>query len=651
MRFFLLAIFIFSGFAAALTEQELIDIRDGFEARRDETLDAQIDSPWPDPDTMTWGQLNFALAALYRNTRLDDANQAITNAYNMFKADPVEMYNDFHWKGNHLVRIYEFFANDSKYFPGRLTADSEAKICELLYDWANTKTTINDAETEVSRTWIIWGSENHCSQRDATAWGAAKILSRTAPYSTMSYDDGFTIAEHYEAWKAFYKEYFRERGRAGGVVEISSAYNPYTMMGWYNIYDFEEDQTLQKLAGLTLDLYWADWAQEQIAGIRGGGKTRVYPNNATVGSDSIYSSIWFYLNIGSPKSKSPNQMMLATSGYRMPLLVMDLAFDTEGRGTYEFITRKLGRALIPRPEGIEEGLFVFDPDHGGLAKYSYCNPDYIMGTLFMNKLLREEWTTVSHQNRWVGVIFAGHPDARIYPDVKGINAPAYTTHNATWSVQSKGTMITQKLSTSAYTDETTVFFSAPSTGLYRFEDSGWVFADVQNCYAAVKPAYGGYYWDSDTRMMLREEYSPVLIEVGLKSDYENLTAFKTDVMDNLFTYNELTGEFVYEAIQSRGTLRFYAQSTDIPTINNEPINPEPNETYKSPFMNTDWRSGVVEISKDDKGLILDFNTAEKTNINYQDTALKSDMNDDGVVNTGDLMLFINYWLDDTRANN
>ena len=631
----LLTILVCSSWVWAFTDEELIVVRDGFESRRSQTLDAQIADPYPDPATMVWGQLDFALAAFYQNTRLADANQAITNAYNMMNADPTEPEN-FHWHGNHLVRIYEFFAADSKFWPGRLTSDSEQKICELLYNWARTKSVLGDTETVQSHTWYVWGSENHDSQRDSVCWGAARILSRTAPYNTMSYDDGFTIAAHYDGWKKFYKEYFRERAKCGVVVEISSGYNPYTMMGWYNIYDFEDDATMRGLAGKMLDLYWADWAQEQIAGVRGGAKTRLYHENSmTAAADSIYSSIWFYLNIGTPRSKAPNQMMLATSGYRMPLIVMDMALDTQGRGSYEVITRKMGRNLIPKPITLDEDTYAFDPENGGLSKYTYCTPQYIMGTLFMNRLPIEEWTAVSSQNRWGGVIFAGHPDARIYPQCKG-NTDSDKTMNDIWSVQSKGTMISQKLTTNKYAAEMRVFFASPSTALYRYEDSGWVFVDVHNCYAAVKPAYGGYYWQDENWMILREEYSPVVIEVGLKSDYANLTAFKTDVKDNTFLYDTVTGLFTYQAIQSRGTLTFHSLTADLPAVNNEPIQPQPSVTYQSPFINSQWRSGVIEITKDGRNLTLDFNPST--------VPLKTDMNNDNVVDIYDFLIFGSYWL-------
>ena len=55
----------------------------------------------------------------------------------------------------------------------------------------------------------------------------------------------------------------------------------------------------------------------------------------------------------------------------------------------------------------------------------------------------KEWAAISSQNRWQGVIFAGEHDARIVPIVRPKDNRRAL--NAQWSVQSKGSLITQKL--------------------------------------------------------------------------------------------------------------------------------------------------------------------------------------------------------------
>ena len=51
-------IFVFGGNAFALTDAELIEIRDGFDARRDGMLDKEVVKPFPDLSG-SWGKMNF----------------------------------------------------------------------------------------------------------------------------------------------------------------------------------------------------------------------------------------------------------------------------------------------------------------------------------------------------------------------------------------------------------------------------------------------------------------------------------------------------------------------------------------------------------------------------------------------------------------
>jgi hypothetical protein len=56
-----------------------------------------------------------------------------------------------------------------------------------------------------------------------------------------------------------------------------------------------------------------------------------------------------------------------------------------------------------------------------------------------------DWTQISAQNRWQGVIFSGNPDARIVPQVRARND--LVVMNAHWTVQSRGSLVTQMLKT------------------------------------------------------------------------------------------------------------------------------------------------------------------------------------------------------------
>ncbi len=325
------------GSVFALTDSELIAVRDGFDARRDSMLDSMVTSPWPDI-AGSWGKQNFAMAALYRNTQITQANDEVIAACQLF-LDGTEDWENFHWRGNLFFRLYRFFAHDSQYYPGRLTPAAEAKICEALWTWAKSHSKISEADINIYQTWSYWGSENHDMMRDSTAWSAASILKDVAPYNTYTYDDGGTVQQHYQAWTAYETEYFRQRARKGLCIELaSSIYTKYTLQSW--------NQDLRNIAGMTLDLWWADWAESQINSVWGGGKSRVYREDSISGSDDTAAMSWYYLNIGGAGSKHPGVMCMATSTHRLPLVVMDLALDTSGRGVYEKRSRRPGLAKL-----------------------------------------------------------------------------------------------------------------------------------------------------------------------------------------------------------------------------------------------------------------------------------------------------------------
>jgi len=210
---------------------------------------------------------------------------------------------------------------------------------------------------------------------------------------------------------------------------------------------------------------------------------------------------------------------------------------------------------------------------------------------------------ISSQNRWQGVIFDGDPLARIYPQAQ----TEYRAYNQHWSVQSKGCMITQQLPEnikySKYTDSMRVYFS--SQGLSnRIEKSGWIFMSSSGAYAAVKCVSGGYHWLSDTRWMVcNDRYSPVVIEVDKKSNYTSYTAFQDKVIALSLTYD---GKVLKHKTLYGDDLTFYTDRTSLPKVNNQLIDLRPTRVFDSPFVKSDFNSGVVEISKNKRKLVLDF---------------------------------------------
>ena len=143
---------------------------------------------------------------------------------------------------------------------------------------------------------------------------------------------------------------------------------------------------------------------------------------------------------------------------------------------------------------------------------------------------------------------------------------------------------------------------------------------LENLSKGIKVAQGGFQWretpfiamtgekysrstPEGKTMILNEEYAPVILEVMAKGDVSSFDAFKAMVKacrvhmnGPVLEYRTIFGEQI--------TLDASFKKT--PTINGHPVNYAPNKVFESPFLNADWNSGIVTITKGDRKKVLNF---------------------------------------------
>ena len=301
--------------------------------------------------------------------------------------------------------------------------------------------------------WTAHSSENHHANHFASCWAATLLLSREPAYRDLIADH-HSVNEHHAAWTAVI-EYLRQRGRKGMSVEIdSSSYSKTTLAAIYLVHDLAEEPELRQLASHYMTLAWALWAQQQINGVNGGAKTRCYAESAEASENPLSAAAWYVLGSDDlPKPNRPPSSAFLTSTWKIPDVVLDIAFDISGRGTYEAIQRKVG--LRPAKEIEPRYKIHLAPDAQALVRYTYATPDFIMGSLFCEALPSEAWNNISSQNRWHGAIFSGDRFARIYPYCE----TKKSHYNAHWAIQRRGTLIAQKLKASKHAKQHRVWFS------------------------------------------------------------------------------------------------------------------------------------------------------------------------------------------------
>jgi hypothetical protein len=628
-----------------------------------------------------------AFAKMFLGEDLDTANQVLIEE--LAKSSDGNAWSLLHTPI--YCRFYYMFSSRHGKFPGRLYPETEAQLLETL--WARTAAK-NDIHWARQSTWWLDGSENHDLNAKASNLVTSRIFMNEPAYRDRIYPDygfggsyhyglagyygpGVDIAsrhgggranladskqynakDHYEAWLAFMKTYFRERAQRGFFLEYAShTYSKHTLNMVDLAYQYSGDEELHGLIDDFLTLFWAEWAQVSISGVRGGPKTRHHKTPIGGGGTTILISfllggeanadIWWYWNL--------------INDYRLPSVVWRMALDRQGMGSYTYLARGIGEEenVWPRPLGTERTLTV--DTQARFLKSTYVTPDYTLGTQMDHPAAIHSHLSIT--GRWHGMTFAQSETSCIVP--VGLVSPA-NPHNhladksfdlelMLQTVQHQQTLIVAQARrwTAVHPEwyPNHPSYSRPM-GIWlgsdwdeQTERDGWVFVQKGRAYGAIRPVLWDeeyekqrkkrtegnqvffnapddlptvklredcYNWNEDRSiLMLEDAHSPVIIEAGSSSDYPTLKDFAAAVVDNpIALYKTVVPGFnilVYSGIaEDAPEIVFNAGVPQIPTIGGEPVNYSYPRTFDSPYLKSEYGSGKIHIEYDGEPLILDF---------------------------------------------
>lgn len=604
---------------SGLSDTEIQQLRDTAAARRRAAFESESGKPFiPREIKVDWNNrgdftrhyiqdvIHFATRALILNEQIDEANLALREMcrYHLDRPQTLLEIHSFPNAPRFLARLSLLYGPGGSRTKGLISDQTHAVILKTLWQWCQSKLKIADTAIEPWHTWTAHSSENHHANHFASCWAATLLLSREPAYRDLIADQ-HSVNEHYAAWTAWIMEYLRQRSRKGMTVEIdSSSYAKTTLAAIYLVHDLAEEPELRELSSQYMILFWALWAEQQINGVNGGAKTRCYAETAEASENPLSAAAWYVLGSDDlPKPNRPPSSAFLTSIWEMPDVVLDIAFDVSGRGAYEAIHRKVG--LRPAEKIEPNSKIHLAPDALGLVRYTYATPDFIMGSLFCDALPTTAWNNISSQNRWHGAIFAGDPKARIYP----YGETKKSHYNAQWAVQKRGTLIAQKLKTSRHARQHRVSFSRE--GLSEpIQEGPWYFAEADSAYAAVRVVSGGAAFEEESTdkrariLTCADDMSPVILEVARKADFPDFKTFRDTVQALPFQFD---GTVLTYIGLGKDRFKFFADQSERPQINGTPIDLGPEKVYDSPFVQSDWDSGVVTIQFGDEKRVLDFN--------------------------------------------
>ncbi len=572
------------------------EARQEFEARRLAALRRAVEKPFPKLGTQ-WGDLVYAIAALWLNESVDAANGMLTAMGPTAEGTPGKYEPMDHWRLQQAHRLLLLYGSHGQPLPGRLTRSAERAL--LWHTWQFVKSHSKLVDADPKHTWWLVGSENHDIMYKTTYLFGALVLSREPEYARLTYDVGGTPAEHYRAWLKYFERYLDERARHGLFIEIASpTYQKYTLTGIYNLEQFATDERVRRKAKMLLDLVWADWAEDQIDGIRGGGKARVYQGNYSRRGtqDGMFAYQYPYFGF-QPIATNPCSVFALTSTYRVPDVVLDIGLDRLGRGTYRTISRRPGD---PGDEETPDGTYSARP-RGKVLRYGYHTPEYVLGCCMIDPSV--EYTGISAQNRWQGVIFRGHPDARVFAYCGSTRKDKPQTYDAFIAVQHRNVMMLCKNpGRHEYNLEPYVYF-APCLD-ERIEESGSVFVRHGNAYLRVTLSSGGWEWVDENTIRVNDERAAIVFHGGSEAEDGSFADFRKKV--GHITPTTDGPRITYFAGHDGPVLSLNPDGSALPTVNSRPIDLMPRMAFDTPFVQQEWGSGKLVIRKGERRLLLDL---------------------------------------------
>jgi hypothetical protein len=577
------------------------------------------------------------------NQLLHDAQQAIIKHENGKGVMTVEIASSEHvkWQMRTWNRIYQLFHDKSRFHPGRLDKKAQAMIEQMFWLYVGKMSRFERAG--LKHVWSIHGSENHEMMHYSNALLALQALKNSPKYKDRKLPDGRSVKQHYDAWNSYYKEYCVSRAKHGLLVEVFSMYGPsYTLPEITNMRDFSEDKVLSQRMDKLLHLIWTDWAVGQIIGVRGGGRTRIYQNDPKNEAqlthwgtrDRWRNMSHFLLDNGKWWEGVPNHpiqgmaLVMATTGYRLPDVIMDIALDAEGRGDYVYVARRMAKQKKMAAKDVPvtySPWYAFDANDPGMLGYDYCTPDYVMGSLIIDPRLprvsstlytqgqdlKEGLPSLTAQNRYHAIVFASDINARVVPQCEGLGN--HKTYGQQQAVQHKNVLLVQRHAKAKSTGDMRVIFGGKGMKQRLVERNGWLILKEGNAWLGVKgfsqtkPNEScGSQWENDVILRMKDGNAPVAFVTGRTNDFADLAAF-TNYLQG-FVGNPDKGWFTL----SHGTkvplsLSLHLKSDALPKVNGKPIDLRPKMLFDSPFMSSEHGSGIVTISKGRRKKVLDFN--------------------------------------------
>lgn len=281
-----------------------------------------------------------------------------------------------------------------------------------------------------------FGSENH-----ALMGRAIKLLAAQFYKGRYFEQFGCTAAEAYAEAKSYIEEFLDYRARRGWGEFDSCGYNAEDMAILNALYMYAEDAELKKLAAMHMDILLLDMIVDSKCGVHGGAHGRIYPGVALDGcygnsekkffhaSTYAYYCYYFGAEGGYPERRMTQVATLLSDYYPSELVCR----VTKNR-TYPYENRE--RRHLHQSRGFRDTInreLLASVEGLSIDKYTFVCEDYMLGAVNHQDDYPAgnvgSWYAHHEQHEWeLTLLGRGDGKAKIFSHHPG-DAGYYQIHN------------------------------------------------------------------------------------------------------------------------------------------------------------------------------------------------------------------------------
>jgi len=389
----------------------------------------------------------------------------------------------------------------------------------------------------------------------------------------------------------------------------------------FSLYNYCEDPVLKSKTRKMIDYILADYAVEYLHGLYAGAHSRDYPYDVVKPSGAP-AAAWGWLLFGdAPPLYLSNNLPAAWSGYRLPVIIQNVATDRSK--PYEHFERKRVRNIIRYRDGKGMNPPVYKTD--------YMTSTYCLGSIqggILQPIQQHTWdVTYVDGNKPNTTIFTVNPYyaskelAMFFPEEEKWLIREVDRYHTYYINRDKWTSSSPYERTFQYKNAIIVLYNIPDDGHFKQMDgffpktlerrdidpSGWIFCKGGENYIAVFPLKP-YKWideDVDWRLRSNSQKNGVVLEVDPASKFSSFEAFKQQIKSNkLDTTGFDSNLSVHYTTTDGNKLNFSYPNKRV--LNGKPYDLTTIPLFKGPYLNGDGKSQSLMITHGGQTYRIDF---------------------------------------------